>query len=324
MDLGATKTNVASFESDVTLVRKVKRSLCIIQDNRLMLCAPFSLNRALTGIHYASYEHSCKIMDVTYILSTAEFVENPYYDDSRGYPTETMILIYDSTLTFFILDPARQIIQTSFKIAEHDRVISFCGSPVKLNEFVILTPTEICVYTVDHEMADQVFSSPFRARRVIPFGTYYTLLSNEDVTVFDGANFRKYYKGDEIDGFVISDDDIIISSNDISHGTQSSVFQKITGGSIKNSIGMRKVYENLWDVANGWVVTMVRTGSLALANIDHPRSRALIKTQTQIENPRWLFTDVMPQEYALGVVVIGSNKIETYQIPLDSLKKLIS
>lgn len=324
MDLGATKTNVATFETDVTLVRKIKNSLGVIQDNKLLLFAPFSLNRAFTGIHYTIFKHDCKIMDVTFILANDMFSENPYYENSIGYPTSTMILFYDAALNFYILDATKQIIQCQFKISDNDRVISFCGSSVKPNEFIVLTPTDICIYNVDSEIADQIFSTPFRARRIIPFGPYYTLLSNDEVTVFDGVNLKKYFQGDEIESFVISDDDIIISRNDPSHGTtQSSIFEKISNGTVKSAIGLKKVYDNLWDAANGWIVTMVRTGSLAIGNINYPKARALIKTETQIELPKWLFAGIIKHDNALGVVVIGSNKLETYQVPLDSLNKLI-
>ena len=335
MEIGAKKTDVVTFESPITLVRKVKNSIAIIQDRSMMLCAPFSLNRAFTGIHHAKYTHTCPIEDITFIKTNTNFIDNPLIDPSQnpnGVPPETMLLIYDRNSTFYILDTARQVTVCSFTLPIKDRIISMTGSTVYLNIFVVVTPTSILKFEAAKGEAILLDSHEVWCRRVLPYNHNFILLSKDSVHVYADNSIDLLYSNAEIGNFCITDNrEIVISRRDKnSLSTYYSIFEKINSkGPV---IGMKNDKDQLWDTACDWIVALLSDDIMAVANLNVPNARTAIKMSSTIDVVKYMFAGIMKCAQAIGVLVIGSSTrkekeqewiLELYQIPLANLNKLV-
>ena len=336
MDLGAKKNDVVSFESPITLVRKVKNSLAIIQEKQLMLCAPFSLNRAFTGIHHAKYTHSSRIEDITFILTTTDFIDNPLIEPGQnpnGPPPETMLLIYDQNSNFYILDTARQITVCTFALPIQDRIISMTGSPVYVNIFVVVTPTSVLKFEATRTKAILLEKYDVWCRRVLPFNHNFLLLSKDSIAQYADNEITLVYENADIHNFCITDNkEIVVSRRDKnSLSTYNSIFEKI-GSHGGNLIGMKNDKDQMWDVAADWIVALLSDDILAIANMNVPNARTAIKMSSTIDVVKYMYAGVVKSDRAIGVVVIGSNGkkekdkdwvLEVYQIPLEGLNKLL-
>ena len=333
MDIGALKTDVVTFETPITLIRKVKNSIAIVQEKQLMFCAPFSLNRAFTGIHHAKYTHNFKIEDVTFILSNSKFINNPLieeFDNPNGVPPEIMLLIYDQNETFFILDPARQVTVCSFTLPLKDRIISMTGSTTLLNTFVIITPSLVIRYEANPGVARILEKKEVWSRRVLPFNDNFLLLSKDSITVYRSGSISPVYEGVEIDNFCISDDkSIIISRRDKNCiSCHNSIFENISKPDLP-VIGMKNCLDGMWDVAGNWAVSVLSDDIIAIANLYNAKAKTAFKMNSQIDVVKYMFAGIMRAVRALGVIIFGTSRkkdrewlLEIYQVPLDNLEKL--
>lgn len=314
------KTNVIYWETyDSFLSFKMDMSVAICRGSNLIYFSPFSTNRRYGGLKFLNYTHNCVIIYVSKIISNSIYSQRLLPSNiarvTQDNEHESYLLIYDSNFEFHILDIGRGFVCCSFVLPQNKSVISFCGSTNNINEFAVVSSDDVCVYYAQPDKAKLIISYNILARRVVNYCNGYFLLSNSFLKLFNfngrDVKVRDIITKNDIASFRYDSGNIVVCSHTKKQDNYE--FLLISNGT-KN--GIRKLYEDVWDICEDWHFSVNKDGYLICYNLKDISNNYVYKINSTVDI-EVLYAGRMFNSKLICIIIIGRKGMETFEINLD-------